>query len=138
MDNKKLAYFIAELMLKKKGTDIKILNLEGKTSVTDYFVICSAAADVQVKAIADFIAVETKKKDEYVWKNEGYTALSWVLLDFVDVVAHIFNEETRKFYNLEGLWGDAEITDVTEETFSAKKPAKKTKTASAPKTGKKK
>lgn len=138
MDNKKLAFFIAEMMLKKKGTDIKILNLEGKTSVTDYFVICSAAADVQVKAIADFIIAEAKKKDEYVWKNEGYTALSWVLLDFVDVVAHVFNEETRKFYNLEGLWGDAEITEITEETFEPKKTAKKTKPAQAPKTKKKK
>ncbi len=138
MENKKLAFFIAELMLQKKGTDIKILNLEGKTSVTDYFVICSASADVQVKSIADHIMKETKKKDEFVWRNEGYSGLSWILLDFVDVVAHVFNDETRKFYNLEGLWGDAEITDITEETFAPKKPVKKTKPAAVKNTIKKK
>jgi ribosome-associated protein len=125
MENEKLAYFIAELMLQKKGTDIKILNLTDKTAITDYFVICSASVDVQVKSIADHIMKETKNMDEYVWRNEGYSGLSWVLLDFVDVVAHVFNEETRRFYNLEGLWGDAEIINVTEETF-AKKPRKKT------------
>jgi ribosome-associated protein len=144
MDKEKLAYFIAELMLQKKGTDIKILNLTDKTSITDYFVICSASVDVQVKSIADHIMRETRNKDEHVWRNEGYTGLSWVLLDFVDVVAHVFNEETRRFYNLEGLWGDAEIINITEETF-AKKPAKKAvktprtvKTAKAVKTVKKK
>ncbi|MBL8008570.1 MAG: ribosome silencing factor [Ignavibacteria bacterium] len=115
MNSEKLAYKISDLMLRKKGIGIKILDLRKLTTVTDYFVICSASSDTQVKAISDFIKEETKKIDERPWHNEGYTNLSWVLLDFVDVVAHIFLEDTRKFYNLEGLWADAVITEIKDE-----------------------
>ena len=125
MDKKEFVYFVAELILQKKGTDIKILNLEGKTSVTDYFVICSASSTTMVKAIADHLFKETKLAGEKVWRDEGYTGLTWVLLDFVDVVVHIFHEETRKFYNLEGLWGDAEMIDIPEDYDFHKKPVKK-------------
>ncbi|MFZ4590525.1 MAG: ribosome silencing factor [Ignavibacteria bacterium] len=125
MDKKEFVYFVAELILQKKGTDIKILNLEGKTSVTDYFVICSASSTTMVKAIADHLFKETKLAGEKVWRDEGYTGLTWVLLDFVDVVVHIFHEETRKFYNLEGLWGDAEMIEIPEDFDFRKKPAKK-------------
>jgi len=130
MDKKEFIYFVAELILQKKGTDIKILNLEGKTSVTDYFIICSASSTTMVKAIADHLLKETKLAGEKVWRDEGYTGLTWVLLDFVDVVVHIFNEETRKFYNLEGLWGDAEIIDIPEDFKFKKKTAKKSKAKS--------
>jgi ribosome-associated protein len=125
MDKKEFVYFVAELILQKKGTDVKILNLEGKTSVTDYFVICSASSTTMVKAIADHLFKETKLVGEKVWRDEGYSGLTWVLLDYVDVVVHIFHEETRKFYNLEGLWGDAEIIDIPEDFDFHKKPVKK-------------
>lgn len=115
MESKKLARKIADLIIKKKGEDIKILDLRKLTGVTDFFVICSASTDVQNKAIADFIIEETKKLGQKPWHNEGYGNLSWVLLDFVDVVVHIFLNESRKFYNLEGLWGDAEITVVNDK-----------------------
>ncbi len=114
MESKKLAEKIAELILKKKGEDIKILDLRKLTSVTDFFVICSSSSDVQNKAIADFLVEETKKIGQKPWHNEGYSNLSWVLLDFVDVVVHIFLTESRKFYNLEGLWGDAEIKEIKD------------------------
>jgi len=120
MDSKILAYSIAELILEKKGTDVKIINLADKTSVTDYFVICSAASDTQVKAIADHISKELREIGERVWHSEGYLNLSWVLLDFVDVVAHIFHNETRKFFNLEGIWGDSDITEI-DDKFNFKK-----------------
>lgn len=126
MESRELVYFIAELMIQKKGTDVKIINLEGKTSVSDYFVLCSASSSLQVKAIADHILKETKKIGEKAWRDEGYTGLTWVLIDYVDVVSHIFMEETRKFYNLEGLWGDAEITDIPENYNFRKTTAKKT------------
>lgn len=115
MDSKELAFKIADLMLQKKGSHIVVMDLTELTNVTDFFVICSASSDTQVKAIADFIRVETKKEDESAWHNEGFTNLSWVLLDYVNVVAHIFLEDTRKFYNLEGLWADAKITEVKDE-----------------------
>lgn len=137
MEPKELIYFIADLILQKKGTDVKIINLEGKTSVTDYFILCSASSTMQVKAIADHILLETKKAGESAWRDEGYSGLTWVLIDYVDVVVHIFMEETRKFYNLEGLWGDAEITDVPED-FSFKKMIAKKKTTKTPKTAVKK
>jgi ribosome-associated protein len=115
MESKKLAAKIVDLILQKKGEDIKILDLRKLTGVTDFFVICSASSDVQNKAIADFIIGETKKLGQKPWHNEGYGNLSWVLLDFVDVVVHIFLPETRRFYNLEGLWGDAEISVINDE-----------------------
>jgi len=130
MEKNEFIYFVAELILQKKGTDIKILNLEGKTSVTDYFVICSASSSTMVKAIADHLLKETKLAGEKVWRDEGYSGLTWVLLDFVDVVVHIFNEETRKFYNLEGLWGDAEIIEIPPDFKFKKKTVRKSKAKS--------
>jgi ribosome-associated protein len=114
-DPSKLARKIGELILEKKGTDIKIMDLRKLTTITDFFVICTASSDIQVKAIADYILESTKKLGYKAWHSEGYTNLSWVLLDFVDIVVHIFLPETRKFYNLDSLWADAEITEVKEK-----------------------
>ncbi|HMR40063.1 MAG TPA: ribosome silencing factor [Ignavibacteria bacterium] len=115
MNSKKLAAKIADLMLEKKGSGIIIMDLRKLTNVTDFFVICSASSDIQVKSIADHVKLETKKEDEISWHNEGYTSLSWILLDYVNVVAHVFKDDLRKFYNLEGLWADAEVTVVKED-----------------------
>lgn len=115
MQPKELADKIAQLMLDKKAEDVVIMDLQGLTSVTDFFVVCSASSDVQVKAIADNIEDGLGKVKERVWHSEGYTNRSWVLLDYVNVVAHIFLNQTRKFYNLEGLWGDAVFEDVQDK-----------------------
>lgn len=115
MNSKQLASKIAELMQEKKGSGIMIMDLQKLTNVTDFFVICSASTDIQVKSIADHVKVETKKVDEVSWHNEGYTSLSWILLDYVNVVVHIFKDDLRKFYNLEGLWADAEVTVIKDE-----------------------
>jgi len=120
MNSKELAIFISELMLEKKGLDILVMDLRKLTSITDYFVICTASSDTQVKAISDNILEKSKASGVKPWHNEGYANLNWVLMDFVDVVAHIFLEETRKFYNIEGLWGDAEIQRIEDK----KKPLK--------------
>lgn len=115
-----LAKKISKLMLDKKAEEVKILDIRNLTTVADYFVVCSASSDTQVKAIADHISKETKKMDERPWHSEGYTNMNWILLDFVDVVAHIFITDVRKFYNLEGLWADAEVTEVQD---TPRKPA---------------
>jgi ribosome-associated protein len=125
MKSEALAKKISKLILEKKGEDVKILDIRKLTNISDYFVIASASSDTQVKAIADHISKETKKMDERPWHNEGMTNMNWVLLDFVDVVAHIFLTESRKFYNLEGLWADAEITDVVDEPKKPRKTSKK-------------
>ncbi len=125
MKSTALANKISQLILDKKGEDVKILDIRKLTNISDYFVIASASSDTQVKAIADHISKETKKIDERPWHNEGMTNMNWVLLDFVDVVVHIFLTESRKFYNLEGLWADADVTEVTDEPKPVKKTIKK-------------
>lgn len=120
MDSKKLAFKLAELALNKKAEDIKILDLRNITPIADFFVICTANSEPQVKAIANEILVGAKNEGETVWHKEGTNMKSWVLLDFIDVVVHVFLRETRGFYSLEKLWGDAEITDITDEAPQGK------------------
>lgn len=123
MDSRDLANHITELIFGKKGYDVKILDLREVTTLTDYFIICSADSDTQVKAIAD--EVDKKLRDDGIksWHTEGYKSLSWVLIDYVDVVVHVFKKDSREFYNLEKLWGDAPVIDVTDPLLD--KPAKR-------------
>jgi ribosome-associated protein len=120
LDSKKLAFRLAELALNKKAEDIKILDLRKITPIADFFVICTANSEPQVKAIANEILVGAKNEGESVWHKEGTNMKSWVLLDFIDVVVHVFLRDTRGFYSLEKLWGDAEITDITDEAPQGK------------------
>ena len=113
-NSKDLEFYISDLLLQKKAEDIQIFDLREKTPVSDFFVICTASSDIHCKALADLVSVETKKIGQKSWHSEGYSNLSWVLLDYVDVVVHIFLKETRAFYNLEGLWGDAPITKISD------------------------
>jgi ribosome-associated protein len=114
LNSLQLAEKITDLIFNKKGFDVKILDLQKLTTFADYFVICSADSDTQVKAIAD--EVDKSLRDEGIksWHREGYKALSWVLIDYVDVVVHVFKKDAREFYNLEKLWGDAKIIDVED------------------------
>ena len=127
MDSKILALKLAEFALTKKAEDIKILDLRKITTIADFFVICTANSEPQVKAVADAILEGAKKDGETVWHKEGTNMRSWVLLDFVDVVVHVFLKDTRSFYSLEKLWGDAQITEVTDEAPKGKLMAKSAK-----------
>ena len=104
---KALAGRIAALMLDKKATDVVVLDVRGKTSYTDYLVVGSGESDRQVSAIADSI-VETLKKDggERPVGQEGTEAGQWLLLDYGDVVCHLFLAEARAHYDIEGLWAE--------------------------------
>jgi ribosome-associated protein len=115
LESYKLAKEIANLTLEKKACDIIVLELKNIASFTDYFVICSADSDTQVKAIADYVIEKMKEDDVRVWHSEGYESLSWVLLDFVDVVVHIFLKNTRDFYSIEKIWGDAKKEIIEDE-----------------------
>ena len=115
MESKELVKIIADYSLEKKAEDVIILDLKNITTVTDYFVICTADSTAQVKAVTDYIIEKLKEQKIKVWHTEGYESLTWVLLDLVDVVVHIFQPETRQFYKLEKLWGDAEITKVEDK-----------------------
>ncbi len=114
MESSLLANRISQLIFNKKGYDVKILDLKELTSITDYFVICTGDSDTQIKAIADEIDKKLRDENIKVWHIEGYESLNWVLLDYVDVVVHIFKKEIREFYNLEKLWGDAPTIDVVD------------------------
>ena len=116
-----IAKKIAHLSLLKKAEDIIIMDVRKLTSITDFFIICSADSDKQVKAIADFIVEELEKVKVNLWHIEGYQHLQWVLLDYVDVVVHIFQKETRDYYSLERLWGDAKFFYINEEEFADSK-----------------
>jgi ribosome-associated protein len=101
----------------RKAIDLKVLHLEKISDFTDYFLICSGNSERQVQAIAD--AVQEKMRAERVrpLHVEGYNRAQWVLLDYGDFVVHIFQDEPRRFYSLERLWGDA--PDVTAEFRAA-------------------
>ena len=94
----------------KKAHDIVIMDMKGISSSTDYFVVCSANTATQVRAIADNIEEELAKEGVAFNHKEGYREGEWVLLDFGDVIAHVFMQEAREYYALERLWGDAELT----------------------------
>lgn len=115
MDSKKLAHKVAELSLEKKATDVIIMDLRGLTSMTDYFVICSGDTNTQVKAISDHILSSLRAEKARPLHNEGLSGHEWILMDFVDVMAHVFQPHKREFYALEKLWGDAKITEIKDE-----------------------
>lgn len=116
---------IVELIFEKKGFDVKIIELKKVTTLADYFIICTADSDVQVRAISDHVEKSLREEGIKVWHKEGYTALNWVLLDYVDIVVHVFKSETRSYYNLEKLWGDAPSVDLFDEE-KKEKPKKNT------------
>lgn len=118
---RRLARLAGQFALEKKALDVKILDLRKLSSVCDFFVICSASVDVQAKAIADWITENLRARGIDYWHSEGYQACRWILLDYVDVVVHIFLPQVREFYGLESLWGDAKMEEVTEETIVGKR-----------------
>ena len=107
-NSKKFSDLIAKSMKDKKGKEISIINLKTiKNSICDYFVICSGNSNIQIDSIAENIEKKVfKSLKEKPWQKEGQINKEWLLLDFVNVVAHIFHKEKRYHYNLDNLWGD--------------------------------
>jgi ribosome-associated protein len=109
-----LSKYIVKGIQEKKGLDIVILNLKGiGNAIADYFIICTGTSDTQVDAISDSIEKEVSEgAKERPWHREGFQNKEWILLDYVNVVVHIFKSDVRSFYGLEDLWGDAKITEI--------------------------
>ena len=103
---------IVNLALEKKAVELLAMDVRGLSSVTDYFVICSGDSEPQVKAITDNIRRGTPQKPHHL---EGYENLNWVLLDYFDIVVHVFGKDERDYYNIEKLWADAPITEFSHE-----------------------
>lgn len=116
VSSEKLSEVIVKGMQEKKATDIVVLDLRKvKNAVADFFVICSGNSDKQLDAITDSVDQEVYKAlKENPWHTEGKNNKEWMLLDYIDVVAHVFKKDRREFYSLERLWGDADITEIVD------------------------
>src|SRR3954447_5635051 len=108
----------------KKATDISLLKLDKSSSgFTDYFLVCSGSNPRQIQTIADEVQDQLEKIGQRVTHVEGYSQAEWVLLDYVDFVVHIFNEQSRKYYDLERLWKSAEKVRPEQLLVGKAKPA---------------
>jgi ribosome-associated protein len=108
LNAKKFAIEAAKIAIERHCTDVVVLDLTGKSPATDYFLIATGTSDRQIKTVADEIMQFGREHKFNLFGRAGYEQGKWILLDFVDVVVHIFDEEFRQYYDLELLWGDAE------------------------------
>ena len=111
-----LALHATEAALSKKAEDIVLMDMRNVSGVADFFLVCTGTSDLQIKAISDAIKEAIwEAADERPWHMEGLESKQWVLLDYVDLVVHLFSKEKRTFYDLERLWGDAPRENVPDD-----------------------
>ena len=111
---KEVAYQVTKALDEKKGMDIKLLKIDRVSSLADYFLICTGTSNTHVKTLCDYAEYTLEQLGEPMLSREGHRGNSWELLDFGSVVVHVFTDEARKFYDLERLWADAEVVDLTD------------------------
>ena len=114
MDSKTLMETIVKCMDNKKAKDIKVLDIKEITTMADYFVICHGGSTTQIKAIADEIEEKLSEINVKPFGREGMNTAYWILLDYSDVIVHIFSTDSRGFYSIENLWSDAENVDISD------------------------
>ena len=116
MTSEEISNLVIKGMEEKKAEDIAVMDLRNvKGAVSDFFVICSGTSTTQIESIAESIEEEVSNNSkETPWRKEGFTNKEWILIDYVNVVAHIFNKEKREHYAIEELWGDATITQIAQ------------------------
>jgi len=116
LTSEQLSKVVVKGMQEMKAEDIVMMDLRSVgNAVADFVVICSGNSDTHIDAIAESVDHEVSKADnQNPWHREGHNNKIWVLLDYVDVVVHVFNHDSREFYALESLWGDAKITTYDE------------------------
>jgi len=107
---------ISQIVADKKAMDVVVLDMADASSITDYFLICSGGSQRQVQAIADAIGEQLKQAGITSLGVEGYRQGHWILMDYGDVIVHVFSQETREFYDLERLWANAPKIDLSRET----------------------
>lgn len=111
---KEITTIACKALEEKKAQDIKVLDIEAVSSIADYFIIAAGSNVNQVQAMADNVEVCLAKAGYQPKQIEGYRGASWILMDYGDVVMHIFDEENRKFYDLERIWRDGSLVDYKE------------------------
>lgn len=114
---KALAIEIAKIIDNKKGIDIKILDISVFSSYAEFFVIATGTSTKHTIALADEVYKKMSEKEVFLKHKEGYNKGNWVLLDFLDIVVHIFTEEEREFYDLERIWKGAKYIELDIDTF---------------------
>ncbi|MCL2843461.1 MAG: ribosome silencing factor [Oscillospiraceae bacterium] len=107
-----VAKFAVEALEEKSARDVKVLKTEDLTVLANYFIISTATSTTHIKTLADALEKYLEDRGEVTHRKEGYRAGGWVLLDYGCVVIHLFLDEIREFYNLERLWGDAEVVTL--------------------------
>ena len=115
MDQKAIALAAAKALDAKRGKDIVVLKVDEMTVITDYMVIATGCSVPQVKALAENVEEELAKLDLFARRREGVNEGHWCILDYGDVMVHVFQTETRDFYKLEQLWADAPVREYAEE-----------------------
>ncbi len=105
---------IVKVLDSKKAQDIEAIHVHDLTIIADYFVLCSATSNTQLRALADEVEHVLKEEGTELLRTEGYRSGSWVLLDYGSVIVHIFYKETREFYKLERIWADGTRVDLSE------------------------
>lgn len=111
-----LAATIVSALQSKKGQDVTVIDMRHVSGITDFFILCTGSSDLQIKALADAVRLDAKAAhQELPWHVEGYEERRWVVMDYVDVVAHIFDAERRTYYDLERLWADAPTERVADD-----------------------
>lgn len=113
LTSKELALKAAEILSSKKAADLKVLEIKELTSICDYFVICSGTSTPHIKALCDETEEKLAEFTDVKCRNEGYGPANWLLMDYGNVVIHIFNKESLDFYGLERLWADAPTLDLS-------------------------
>ena len=109
-----VALQVTKALDEKKGMDIKLLRIEEVSSLADYFLICTGTSSTHVKTLCDYAEYAMEQMGETMLGREGHRGNSWELLDYGSVVVHVFTDEARKFYDLERLWADAEVVDLSD------------------------
>ncbi len=106
---------IFRILDSKKAKDIQVLDVSGLTTLADYFILATGGSDRQVQALCDHVEEELAKQGSFPVNKEGYRMGDWILLGYDDVIVHIFQSQTRDFYNLERIWQDAGRVDMSSE-----------------------
>ncbi|HZK27486.1 MAG TPA: ribosome silencing factor [Thermoclostridium sp.] len=99
----------------KKARNIKVIDIQELTTIATHFFICSGTSTTHIKALADEVEFKLKEKGVFPLRHEGYNSARWILIDYGDIVIHIFHEEDREFYNLERLWQDGKAINIEVE-----------------------
>ncbi len=115
-DSKKFITCITDALLEKKAREVVLLDVRDLTTLTDYFIVCHGTSETQIRALANNVLDKTTEVlGEKAWKKEGMEARRWIILDYVNIVVHIFNEEKRNYYGIERMWNDALKTEYADD-----------------------